>query len=191
MARWWLAVLVVLGGVSFAGAAPGDRPVGGQGAASKQGLRVSITAAETYAEGAPVTVRVIIENTGDAPIDILQRMDAFTVEVSWPAPSREGCTHRYTGTRSRRISFAQINRGQKAQQPTPLVPGKTFEVEVDLASWATAEVNGATPLGAGAFKAVAGHGKLRSKPAGFTVAGMPPAGRCKGNPGWQFWGPGR
>ncbi len=149
---------------------------------------MSITAAETYAAVVPVTVRIVIENTSDKPVDVSRQMDAFTVDVAWPSPSREGCKHRYTGTTSRSISLAQTNRGQLAPAPSPLGPAKTFELEVDLASWAA--VTG-DKLGAGAFKAVARHGKMRSKVVGFTVAGSPPARRCKANPGWEFWGPRR
>ncbi len=190
MAHWHVALLAAIVLASGSAAASTKRPTGGPGA-TQRGLRLSITGPEKYAKDAPVIVRVIVENTSDKPIDLLQRMDLITIEVAWPAPSREGCTHRYTGTRSRRLSFAQINRGQLAPTPTPLAPGATFEVELDLEQWATAEVNASKPLGAGAFKVVARYGKLSSKPLGFVVEGTPPAGRCKSNPGWQFWGPGR
>jgi len=190
MPPWRIALLAAFACSTAFADASNKRPEGGPGA-TKQGLRVSITGAESYAEGAPVTVRVSVENTSKRPIDILQRTDSFTVDVAWPSPSREGCTHRYTGTRSRRISFAQTNRGQLAPTPTPLAAGATFEVELDLASWAKSGSNGTTPLGAGAFKAVARYRKLSSRPLGFVVEGTPPAGRCTTNPGWQFWGPGR
>jgi len=190
MAHWHVAVIAAVVCITPAWAAADQRPTGGPGR-TKLGLRVSITGAESHAKDAPVNVRVIVENTSDKRIDIKRQTDYIAIDVAWPSPSAEGCNNRYTGTRSRRLSFAQVNRGQLAATPTPLAPGATFEVELDLASWATADVNGSTPLGAGALKVVAHYAKRSSKPLGFVVEGTPPAGRCKTNPGWQFWGPGR
>lgn len=163
------------------------RPAGGAGKA-RQGLQVSISAAETYTADQPVEVTLTVENTTQAPIDVRQSLEAFSVKVAWPAPSAEGCTHRYTGTRSRTLRFVQTNRGQLAPTATPLAPGAKLTYAVDLAGWATGGGNTGGALGAGWFKATAVFGKATSKPVGFQVEGTPGKRRCAKNPGWRFWG---
>lgn len=117
------------------------RPLDGAGKA-RGGLRTSITTSESYASGAPVRVTVEVENTTDAPIDIHHDLQFFAVVVSWPTPSREGCKHRYTGTRRRTINFQQTNRGQLPPTPRPLAPGAKLSYEADLSSWARSSGNG-------------------------------------------------
>ena len=126
--------------------------------------------------------------------------DWTRIELTYPSPSREGCSGPRTGSKKRVLRFVD-ERDKSAPVKVTLAPGKSLTAELDLNDWAGRRVNGAKPIAPGWYKVRVvyevdasewsdpdvWHGRTRSKPFPLTVSGEPRGDMCPRNPGWKFF----
>lgn len=167
-------------------------------------LRLEAPASKAKAEG-PLFATLALKNISKQPVTIYSHVathethyDWFRVKLRYPGPSREGCSRRFVGRRSRWVRFVDA-RDKSAPVTKRLAPGQTLSHRLDLRAWARRKVNGRFALGGGFYKLQAEYhvgkaeaqsakvwgGTLRSKPLRLEVVGKWQRGVCKKNPGWD------
>lgn len=143
--------------------------------------------------------RVTVKNTTGNPIQLVSHLDAsgerhydsLWIELTFPSPSREGCTGRYAGKTTRQLRFKD-----KRKRSTPVVvelaPDQTITHEIDLRAWAARPINRKLALGRGFFKARAGWTREGATAVSHQVRltidnpALPMTPKaCEQNPGWD------
>ncbi len=134
---------------------------------SQHGLTLGLVA-----EGA--TLRLLLKDIGDAPLEVLSHVQAQDVHLDWyTVRLKDAQGHERT------IRFVE-DRDRSAQVKAHLEPGKSLEHTVALGDWASRAANGGQSLAAGTYQVTAAY-EVKPESAGGCWSGRLEAGPAKMN----------